>query len=277
MHGKQFDFFRIALFVFLSSCSSQGFDQDGGDLKRAEVEVISSRMRDAIESEFPLLKHKLVNRYVDSLGQSIVSRNPGMPPLPYEFRVLKANEAMAFSLPGGIVYLSLGMLRAVDLEGQLAAAIAHELAHQQLNHHLILWRKKVNSSRGQGYILDFSGDWKDTFLGERGALYLGKEMEEEADRLAPSLLYRAGFDPRLYISWLQLLRKMELASPSSVAAIVSLHPPLLARQKWAKAGVDLLPPQRDANISSATFQRIKSILKEAAKKGGKADKQKEML
>lgn len=267
----------IALMVFLSACSGQGFDQDGGDLKRGEVDVISTRMREAIEREFPLLKHKLVTRYVDTLGQSIVSRNPDMPPLPYEFRVLRSNDAMAFSLPGGVVYVSLGMLRAAELEGQLAAAISHELAHQQLNHQLIMWRRKVNSTRGQRYILDFSGEWKDVFLGERGALFLEAGMEEEADKLAPAVLYRAGFDPRLYASWLQVLRKLELTSPGEVAAVVSLHPALPQRLKWAKAGIDKLPPQKDASLSSATFQQIKSILREAAKKAGKMDKQKEAL
>lgn len=277
MHRWRPILLRIALSISVSSCSGPSFDQDGGDLKRAEVDVISTRMSDAIEREFPLLKHKLVTRYVDTLGQSIVSRNPEMPPLPYEFRVLRANEAMAFSLPGGIVYISLGLLRAVELEGQLAAAMAHELAHQQLNHQLIIWRRKVNANRGQRYLLDFSGDWKEIFLGERGALFIEKGMEEEADRQGPALLYRAGFDPRLYSSWLQLMRKLELANPGDVATLVSLHPPSTQRQKWAKVGIDKLPPQKDASLSSATFQQIKAILKEAAKKAGRNEQQKEAL
>lgn len=260
----------VALFT---ACSSQSFDQDGGDLKRSEVEYIASRLRDATEQEYPLLKHKLVTRYVDKLGQTIVSYNRGMPPLPYEFRVLKTNDVLAFSLPGGIIYVSLGLLRAVELEGQLAAAIAHELAHQQLGHQLIAWRRKVNSTRGQSYLLEFKGDWKDNFLGERGALFLDKAMEEEADKLAPTILYRAGFDPRVYTSYLQLLRKRELEDTSSVAALLSLHPPLTERLKWAKEGWLKLPPKKDSSLSSPTFQQIKAILKEAAKYSSKPGKE----
>lgn len=260
----------------MSACSSQSFDQDGGDLKRAEVDQIASRLRDAIEREYPLLKHKLVTRYVDGLGQSIVSRNRDMPPLPYEFRVLRTNEALAFSLPGGIIYISLGMLRAVELEGELAAAISHELAHQRLNHQLIVWRRKMNASRGQSYALDFSGDWKEKFLGKRGALYMDPGMEEEAETMGIFLLYQAGFDPRLYTSYLQLLRKMELSSTAEVAALISLHPPLAQRLKWAKDGTAMLPPRKEANLSSPTFQQIKAILKQAAKRAGQGEKQKEM-
>ena len=167
---------------------------------------------------------------------------------------------------GGIVYVSLGLLRAVEMEGQLAASIAHELAHQELSHPLIAWRRKVNSSRGQSYLLDLSGDWKDNFLGERGALFLDRSMEEEADKLAPVILYKAGFDPRVYGSYLQLLRKQELADTPNVAALLSLHPALTERMKWAKEGMLRLPPKKDSSLSSATFQQIKAILKEAAKK-----------
>jgi predicted Zn-dependent protease len=259
----------------ISACSNQSFDQDGGDLKRSEVEYIASRMRDATEQEYPLLKHKLVTRYVDKLGQSIVSYDRDMPPLPYEFRVLKTNDILAFSLPGGIVYVSLGLIRAVDFEGQLAAAISHELAHQQLGHQLIMWRRKVNSARGQSYVLDFQGDWKTNFLGERGALFIDAGMEEEADKLAPLILYKAGFDPRVYTSYLQLLRKHELEDTSSVAAILSLHPPMADRLKWAKEGWLKLPPKKDSNLSSPTFQQIKAILKETARLAPKKGQQKE--
>jgi predicted Zn-dependent protease len=173
------------------------------------------------------------------------------------------------------VYVSLGLIRAVELEGQLAAAIAHELAHQQLGHQLIVWRRKVNRTRGQSYILDFNGEWKDNFLGERGALFLDKGMEEEADKLAPLLLYHAGFDPRVYGSYLQLLRKEELENTSEVAAVLSLHPPLADRQKWAKEGALKLPPKKESSLSSATFQQIKAILREVARRAPKGAKKKE--
>lgn len=254
------------------SCSSQSLDRDGGDLTRGEVEFLSSRISTAIENEYPLLKHKLVNRYVTSLGQAIISRNPDMPPLPYEFRVLKSNEIFVFSLPGGIIYVSLGMLRAMDLEGQFAAALAHELAHQQLNHPLVHWRKKVNANRGGKFLLSFENEFKEDFLGENGVLHLEKGMEEEADKLAAVLLYRAEFDPRLYVSYLQALKKLDQTERPRVGALLSLHPPLADRIEWAKSALLKLPPLKDASVSSQSFQQIKLILKDAEKKAEKTSK-----
>jgi predicted Zn-dependent protease len=228
---------------------------------------LAGRLGARVEEEFPPLKHQLVNRYVNTLGQSIVSRNPDMPPLPYEFKVLRSNEIFVFSLPGGVVYISLGAIRAAELEGHLAAALAHELAHQQLNHPLQVWRRKVNGNRVQRNLLDFTGSWRNNFLGEGGAIFLPAGMEEEADRLAPVILYRAKFDPRLYSSYLQILKNAEAARGKSVAMMASLHPPIAARIAWTKDALVKIPPLRDASLSSQTFKQIKSILQEAAKRG----------
>jgi predicted Zn-dependent protease len=266
--------YSLIFILIFAACSSQPLDQDGGNLTRSEVELLSRRLSEAIEQEFPLVSHKMVNRYVTTLGQSIIARNPDMPPLPYEFKVIRSNEMLLFSLPGGTIYVTLGALRAANIEGEFAAALAHELAHQQLNHQLIQWRRKVNANRGQRYLLDFSGAWKDNFLGPSGALMLEKGMEQEADELAPVILYRAKFDPRVYTAYLQLLRRLEQKSPGDVATLLSLHPSFQERIAWTTAALLKLPPVKDANVSSESFEQVKDLLRETAKKSEKNEKSK---
>jgi beta-barrel assembly-enhancing protease len=263
-------YFPILFFLALafSACSHSEIAQDGGDLTRAEVELLSRNISGKIEEAFPLVKHRLVNRYVNSLGQGMIARNSDMPPLPYEFRVIRSSEVLIFSLPGGLVYLSLGLLRAVEFEGQLAAALAHELAHQQLGHSLILWRRKVNANRGTPYVLQFQGEFSSEFFGAEGVLRLDSQMEEEADRLGPAILYRSGFDTRMYSSFLQLLQTYETKKPALVAKLSQLHPALSARQVWARESTLKIPPRQGQSVSSSTFMQIKSILKEAERQGG---------
>lgn len=222
----------------------------------------------AVEENYPLLKHKGVNRYITTLGQSIVSRNKDLPPLPYEFRVLRTNEIFMFSLPGGVMYLSLGLLRFVEIEGQLAAAIAHELAHQKLNHYLTMWRKRVNANREHTYLLDFRTSFQDVFLGRGGALQLSDGDEEEADKMAPILLYQANFDPRVYLSFLQNLKKEQSKNLKNIEVIVRLHPTLEKRIQWSKDALLKIPPRKDASLSSSSFHQIKAILNKAAKAAG---------
>lgn len=264
----------ILNFSCFVACSGNSLHSDGGDLTRSEVEWIAKNLSDAIEKKYPVLKHKTVNRYVDGLGQYIVSHNEGMPPLPYEFRVLKSNDVHVFSLPGGVVYVTLGTLRICDIEGQLAAFIAHELAHQQLGHALLSWRKKVNASRNQKFVINFDEDWETLFLGKQGLLAYEDGMEKEADQLATVILYRAKYDPRVMLSYLGELKKLERNDLESVSAMLSVHPKTEDRVGWAKEQLLQLPPLKDPKLTTASFTEIKAILKSAegkkAKKRGMA-------
>lgn len=258
-----YEFFLLSAFIFLHACSVKQIQTDGGDLTRIEVEYISRQLTSMVEAKFPPLKHKMVNRYIDSLGQSIVSHNSDMPPLPYEFRVLKSNEVHLFSLPGGVVYLTLGALRAFESEGQLVAAIAHELAHQQLAHPLITWRKRVNASREKNFPFSPDMEWENYFLGTRGFLYYGEGGEKEADQQSAVIMYRAQYDPRLMLAYLQALQKIEIAKPELVAATRTIHPENSKRIGWVKEILLKLPPQKNPKPSSASFSELKQILKEA--------------
>jgi predicted Zn-dependent protease len=195
-----------------------------------------------------------------------------MPPLPYEFRVLKTNDVGAFSLPGGIIYVTLGMLRTTDMEGQFASALAHELAHQELNHPLISWRKRVNANRGKKVVLDFNGSFPVVFLGPDGALSYPIGMDEEADELAPVILHRAKFDPRAYASYLEMIKRIDALDPDRAAMITMVQPPIAKRIEWVKTELTKIPPFKDPRLSTQSFEEIKQILKRAELKG-KAKKQ----
>ncbi|MCO5142724.1 MAG: M48 family metalloprotease [Oligoflexia bacterium] len=251
----------IGIPFFILSCASAYNQKDGGALTRAQVEYLSGRMANAIESKIPLLKHKLVNRYVNSLGQSIVAKNKDMPPLPYEFRVLKSNDFLVFSIPGGITYVSLEVLRVASLEGEFASFIAHELAHQKLGHSLIVWRRKVNANKENVNLVNFEGDFNDVFFLPKGAIYLPPEMEEEADKATPIMLYKAGFDPRMVESSYSIIKKAELAKDVRFAAYLRVHPELKSRIAWSKETTLKLPPNKNLDQSSADFRKIKVLLK----------------
>lgn len=260
-------FFLGLSFLLLAGCASQLSEQDGGDLTRTEVEYLNRKMIAAVETEYPLVQHKALNRYISALGQSIVARNPSMPPLPYEFRLLKTYDLLSFSLPGGVIYLSLGLMNKFEVEGHLVAALAHELAHQQLNHPLLHWRKKVNANRGRTSLLNFEDDWQMAFMGKDGAVVYSEGFEKEADQMAPVIMYRGRFDPRLYVSFLQELKLMEVKKSSSISLWMNAHPLLSERLKWSKEALTKIPPRKEGSISSPAFRQIRAILKMAEAKG----------
>lgn len=246
--------------LFLSSCSGTSSSVRKRVLTRADIESLSQALTTEIEREYEPLSHEVVNRYVDELGQSIVAHNSNMPPLPYRFVALRTNEAFAFSIPGGKVYLGLGMFKLLDLEGQLAAALAHELAHQDLGHPLQVWRDRVLGIQKNALVRsqDLGVNFEQLYFGPTGLLAFDATMEQEADQNAMVLLYEADFDPRVYVSYLQALQ--EVKTESRVQHLLSMHPDISERINWSRQFLRNLPPKRESKLTSAVFLSIKRKL-----------------
>jgi len=69
-----------------------------------------------------------VGVYVRTVGERVARPAPRRG-LPYQFTVIDSTEVRALALPGGLVYLTRGLLGSLETESQLAAALAHQLAH----------------------------------------------------------------------------------------------------------------------------------------------------
>ncbi|MBI1396344.1 MAG: M48 family metalloprotease [Betaproteobacteria bacterium] len=65
--------------------------------------------------------------YVREVGTRLASAAERR--LPYEFAILNNSTPIAWALPGGKIAISRGMLYALDSEAELAAVLAHEIAH----------------------------------------------------------------------------------------------------------------------------------------------------
>src|SRR3954463_14112302 len=72
-----------------------------------------------------------VRRVGERLASSPAARESGFP---FPFAVLEDKSVNAFALPGGPMFIFSGLIRNVDNEAQLAAVMAHEMAHVVLRH-----------------------------------------------------------------------------------------------------------------------------------------------
>ena len=108
----------------------------------------------------PGLDNALLNFYLAGVVQRLAehSRRPG---LDYSCKVLNVASVNAFSLPGGHIYVTRGLLEFTGNESELAAVIAHEIGHIAAHHALNrfslelrsrtcgLWRRR-DAQRGRG-------------------------------------------------------------------------------------------------------------------------------
>ncbi|BAZ09009.1 hypothetical protein NIES4071_08150 [Calothrix sp. NIES-4071] len=155
--------------------------------------------------QIQLYRNQEANRYVNQIGQRLAA-NSTRPNIPYTFQVVQDNSINAFATAGGYVYVTTGLLRAVDNEAQLAAVLAHEIGHIASRHSIEQMRQTaITRGLASAAGLDRSTAVQ---LGVELALQRprSREDEYEADRRGIETLARAGYDQRAMIAFLQKLR-----------------------------------------------------------------------
>jgi len=71
--------------------------------------------------------------YVNAVGQIVVP-HVSRRGIRYQFHVVDTAAINAFSLPGGQIFITTGMLNFIQSEAELAAILGHEISHVDLRH-----------------------------------------------------------------------------------------------------------------------------------------------
>lgn len=196
----------------------------------------------------PLLRDAEVQHYVNSLGRWI-SLHSDRPNIPWHFGVIKTDDSNAFSLPGGYILISTGLLKKLSSEAELACVLAHEIIHTQNRHHLTAFKRSsmaeyfktelnraTEASKNKDVTIKVANATKGYLLEgffERG---LDKKQEFDADRHGVVLAARAGYNPYAMAGVLQMLGS---ANPkdSGMAQWFKTHPTPADRQEQLEAAI----------------------------------------
>ena len=142
-----------------------------------------------------------VEAYIAAVGQRLAWVTP-LASTPCRFGVLEVDRRRAVALPGGVVYVTRGLLADLDSEAQLAAVLARELAHLSAGHVEAVLRARFDLAtlRRAAEALEAGPDSGAAKAAERVARALlendySPEAHREADRLALDYLVAAGYNP----------------------------------------------------------------------------------
>jgi predicted Zn-dependent protease len=88
-----------------------------------------------ILSRYKVHPDKSLQEYVNLVGHAVLAApEPLKTYAGYHFVVLEGDELQAVSAPGGFVFVTEGTVRRAKDEDELAAVLAHEIAHVSLRH-----------------------------------------------------------------------------------------------------------------------------------------------
>lgn len=213
-------------------------------LPSEESEIKMGHATDAlIQQEFVLLDDSELGQRVKAIGDRLLGSMERRK-IDYRFRILNHNDLNALSAPGGYIYITYGMLRLAESEEEVAAILAHEIAHVENRHHMQSYRsvqtaQLLLNAASIGLSLSVGGDTSSYIrqLGPLGVLIVintfSRVQETEADDDALYLLRRAGYNPGgLWTILERIYKEKEKGKWSEhIPSIFLTHPPNPARIK----------------------------------------------
>jgi predicted Zn-dependent protease len=218
------------------------------------------------DQQMVLLEDPVVNEYVNRISQNIALNSDAKVPL--TVKIVKQDEVNAFSLPGGYLYVTTGLLNEADSEAQIAGVIAHEVAHIAARHGTrsvskgILWTIVL---RGAAVAVPGGRAAQiGSIIGaDLGSIMIFAKMErgaeEEADLLAAEYAYAAGYDPSEYVSFFEHIKVLRKKRLSALGKIFASHPPTESRIAHVQKVIDDYFPDRDQYlVSTSSFEEVQA-------------------
>jgi len=155
----------------------------------------------------------------------------------YEVKVIDSKAVNAFSLPGGFIYFTSGILEAVESDDELAAVAGHEMAHVCLAHSRKLMSKDEKYQRILGSLLVVSilsnAEGIDPgaiatvagLVAQDSLNHYGREAEFEADHEAVLYLKKSGeYNPVAVLTVVEGLARMEGSQANPDMGVFQTHP-----------------------------------------------------
>lgn len=237
----------VAWAVLLSACAGLGQESL---LIPEETEIeLGAEYHVQILDEMPeLVGDPAIAAYIDSMGQHIASVTDRAD-LTWHFTVLDSEDVNAFAIPGGYLYVTVGLLRMAVSGAEVAGVIAHEIGHVTARHGVQSMETYVFAEG----ISDLLGD-EDLGPLVSGAIQAGagltfsQDQELEADSLGVGYAIAAGYNPWGIVHFFEALRELEgtprrneddiLSFLDDLGELFSTHPPTDERITNVKGLID---------------------------------------
>ena len=159
-----------------------------------------------------LVKDDALQAYVDRVGKAIAAKTE-RPKLPWTFRVVDDPTVNAFSLPGGFIFVTRGLITDMNDEAQLAMVLGHEIGHATARHVVTQMSKQEVAQLGLGLgMVLVPGAAQLGQLASAGLqvlfLKFSRDDERQADDLGFRYALKDGYNVRDAIQVFQTLKRI---------------------------------------------------------------------
>lgn len=207
------------------------------DYSPQEQRALGQEFSSVLLGARPLLRNDAVQRYVNQVGWWVALQ--AEPPkdkdgrdiqFAWRFGVIDSDAVNAYATPGGYVFVTVGLLRKLNNEAELAGVLAHEVAHVVRGHYLSALKKGGFAQIAGGIVQTQTrngGAMTAAMVNAVRNLYAkGLNQSDEFDADRQGLLYaaRAGYQANGLPKVLRMYAASGSGSDAAYQMLFSTHP-----------------------------------------------------
>ena len=213
----------------------------------------------------------VLNNYLNVVGQTLAQASD-MPETfnGYHLLALDSTDINAFATPSGLVFLTRGMLRCCQDEGELAAILAHEVGHVQLKHGInsiekgriteavMIIGSEATKTFAEGDIARLTENFEDSINDIATTMInngYSRSFEEDADAAALTILERVGYNP---VSLINMLEVMNTKLKPEGLDFAKTHPSPSSRIEYVS---EIIQSKTDPTFSNVQVNRFNEAMK----------------
>lgn len=210
--------------------------------------MIGADMYHSLRRDSLVLDDPQLSDWLETVGFRLAAHSD-RPDLDYNFFLVRSPQINAFAAPGGFVGLNAGLVTTAETEDEVAAVVAHEIAHVTQRHIVRAVERMqtvslpillgtlgaVIAAQSAG-----SGDAAEAAIVSGSALMqqqvinFTRHNEYEADRVGIHTLARAGYEPRAMATFFWRLQRASRSDGQGVPEFLRTHPVTTTRISEAK-------------------------------------------
>ncbi|HUA58668.1 MAG TPA: M48 family metallopeptidase [Verrucomicrobiae bacterium] len=230
--------------------------------------AMGKQMAQMVARDAKLMTDPRITEYVNRLVQNVVQNSDAK--MPVTVQVIDDETINAFTLPGGYIFVDVGLLLAADTEAQLAGALAHEVGHVVCRHGT---RQATNGdlTRIGATIASIAvGGWPAVAIGQGANAVIplqyvkfSQRFETDADFYGLQYMYKAGYDPSEMVNFFEKIESMERKKPGTIGKFFATHPMTDDRLKKSQIEIDRdLAARPEYVVNTSEFDEVKARLSE---------------
>jgi predicted Zn-dependent protease len=229
--------------------------------------ALGKQLAEEVTRQSKVVDDPLLSEYVNRVCQNLARASDAR--VPITCQLIDGEAPNAFALPGGFIFVYTGLIKLADEEDEMAAAIAHEIAHVAARH---MTKQATKSALANVAMIPISvilgGGWagvaarQGASVGVPAALLkFDRKDESEADYLGVQYMYAAGYDPTGAITIFEKIQSLQRKQPGVLDRVFSTHPMDKDRiEKTEKEIGKILPEKSEYIVSTSEYGDMRARL-----------------